>query len=204
MAFIVVEGGEGVGKSTQVELLVEKLRADGREVDQTREPGGTPEGVKLRERLLHDPSGVGPEEELDLMLQDRKIHLEQRIRPALDRGMVVVCDRFSPSTIAYQGVARGMGVRYVESRCLEATAGTEPDVVVVLDLPDEVAESRVSGVRDRFERAGAEFHAAVRNAYRELAGDRGWAIVDAGGSPEDVAARVWAIVEPYLSPRPAT
>jgi dTMP kinase len=198
VVFIVVEGGEGVGKSTQVELLVERLRSLGHVVDQTREPGGTPEGAKLRERLLHDPSGVGPEEELDLMLQDRKIHIEQRIKPALARGTVVVCDRFSPSTIAYQGVARGMGVEYVEARCLEATGGTEPDVVVVLDLPDEVAEARVSGVRDRFERAGADFHAAVRNAYRELGGERGWVIVDAGGTPAEVAVRVWAAVEPHL------
>ena len=196
MAFIVVEGGEGVGKSTQVELLVAKLRAAGRDVDQTREPGGTPEGVKLRERLLHDPSGVGPEEELDLMLQDRKIHIEQRIKPALARGTIVVCDRFSPSTIAYQGVARGMGVEYVEGRCLEVTAGTEPDIVIVLDLPDEDAEARVSAERDRFERAGAAFHAAVRKAYRELAAGRGWVIVDACGSPEQVAARVWAVVQP--------
>jgi dTMP kinase len=199
VAFIVMEGGEGVGKSTQVELLVERLRALGHDVDQTREPGGTPEGVKLRERLLHDPSGVGPEEELDLMLQDRALHIEQRIKPALARGAIVVCDRFSPSTIAYQGVARGMGVEYVEARCLEVAAGTEPEVVVVLDLPDEVAEARVSGARDRFERAGADFHAAVRNAYRDLAGDRGWVIVDASGSPEAVAARVWAVVEPLVA-----
>ena len=200
MAFIVVEGGEGVGKSTQGELLVAKLRAAGDEVDQTREPGGTPEGAKLRERLLHDPRTVGPEEELDLMLEDRKIHLEQRIGPALARGRVVVCDRFSPSTVAYQGVARGMGLEYVEARCREVTAGCEPDVVVVLDLPDEVAEARVSGERDRFERAGADFHSAVRNAYRELAGDRGWVIVDASGSPEEVASRVWAVVRPHLGP----
>ena len=198
MAFIVVEGGEGVGKSTQVGLLVARLRAAGLVVDQTREPGGTQEGVELRQRLLHDPRGVTPEEELDLMLLDRKIHVEQRIRPALARGEVVVCDRFSPSTIAYQGVARGMGVDYVEGRCREAAAGTEPDVVVVLDLADEVAESRVAGFRDRFEREGAEFHAAVRNAYRDLAGRRGWVIVDASGSKQDVAARVWAVVQPRL------
>jgi dTMP kinase len=197
VTFIVMEGGEGVGKSTQVELLVARLRAAGHDVDQTREPGGTPEGAELRQRLLHDRRGVTPQEELDLMLEDRRIHLEQRIGPALDRGMVVVCDRFSPSTIAYQGVARGMGLEYVEARCHEITAGREPDVVVVLDLADEIAESRVAGFRDRFERAGAEFHAAVRIAYRELAGDRGWVILDASGTPAEVAARVWAVVEPH-------
>ncbi len=196
-----MEGGEGVGKSTQAGLLVDRLiERRGRDtVVKTREPGGTPEGVELRQKLLHGPAPTA-DEELQWMLDDRELHVRTRIAPALARGEVVVCDRFSPSTIAYQGVARGMGVEYVEGRCREVTAGTEPDVVVVLDLPDEVAESRVAGFRDRFEREGAEFHAAVRNAYRDLAGARGWVLVDASGSPEEVAARVWAAVEPHLAP----
>jgi dTMP kinase len=111
---------------------------------------------------------------------------------------VVVCDRFSPSTIAYQGVARGMGVDYIERRCLEVTQDVEPDIVVVLDLPDEIAEARVGSTRDRLERAGADFHAAVRQAFRELAPDRGWAVVDASGSAGEVADRVWAVIERLL------
>jgi len=107
-------------------------------------------------------------------------------------------DRFSPSTLAYQGVARGLGLERVEVMCAEVTAGTDPDVVVVLDLPDAVAESRLTDDRDRFERAGAEFHSRVRAAYRELAPARGWVVVDAGGSPAAVADRVWAAVQPYL------
>ena len=198
MTFIVVEGGEGVGKSTQVDLLVARLEAAGRVVDKTREPGGTQRGAELRERLLHDSRGVDPDEELDLMLEDRRIHLEERIAPDLAQGMVVVCDRFTPSTLAYQGVARGLGLDKVETKAREVTGYVEPDVVVVLDLPDDVAEARVTGDRDRFERAGADFHARVRAAYRELAPSRGWVIVDASGSRAEVADRVWAAVAPHL------
>jgi dTMP kinase len=198
VTFIVVEGGEGVGKSTQVDLLVTRLEAAGRVVDKTREPGGTQRGAELRDRLLHDSRGVDPDEELDLMLEDRRIHLEERIGPDLAQGIVVVCDRFTPSTLAYQGVARGLGLDKVETKAREVTGYIEPDVVVVLDLPDDVAEARVTGDRDRFERAGADFHARVRAAYRELAPSRGWVIVDASGSRAEVADRVWAAVAPHL------
>ena len=198
MTFIVVEGGEAVGKSTQVDLLVERLQAAGHVVNKTREPGGTQKGVELRQKLLHDPRGVDPDEELELMLEDRRIHLEERIGPDLEQGIVVVCDRFSPSTLAYQGVARGLGLEKVEEKSRAVTGNVEPDVVVVLDLPDDVAEARLTGDRDRFERAGAEFHARVRAAYRELAPARGWVIVDASGSPQEVADRVWVAVEPYI------
>src|SRR4029079_19026684 len=109
--------------------------------------------------------------------EDRRIHLAERIIPDLERGIVVVCDRFSPSTLAYQGVARGLGLENVEAKIGAVTGNVAPDVVVVLDLPDDVAEARLTGDRDRFERAGADFHARVRAAYRELAPDRGWVIV---------------------------
>jgi dTMP kinase len=197
MTFIVLEGGEGVGKTTQTRLLAETLRARGLIVDQTHEPGGTREGLELRRRLLHGPA-PDHDEELAWILQDRRLHLTQRIEPDLAQGVIVICDRFTPSTIAYQGVGRGMGVDYVERRCLEVTGNVVPDIVVVLDLPDAVAEARVAGSRDRFEREGAAFHAAVRNAYRDLAADRGWVIVDANGPPERVGARVSTVVEPYL------
>ncbi len=195
--FVVIEGGEGVGKSTQVARLVEHLRASGRAVDQTREPGGTAQGIELRERLLHGGS-VDAATELDWLLEDRRVHVEERIGPNLHKGMVVVSDRFTPSTLAYQGVARGMGVETVERRSAAVTGALEPDVVIVLDLPDDVAEARVAAARDRFEREGVVFHARVRAAYRELAAARGWHVVDASGSPDEVAARVWAVVEPLL------
>lgn len=197
MTFIVVEGGEGVGKSTQVARLAERLRAHGHAVDQTREPGGTEAGAALRTKLLHGEA-IDAETELAWLLEDRRLHVEQRIKPELARNIVVVSDRFSPSTLAYQGVARGMGVDEVERRGAAVAGGVEPDVVIVLDLPDDVAEARVAQDRDRFEREGDAFHARVRAAYRELAPARGWVVVDASGTPDEVAERVWAAVAPRL------
>lgn len=192
--FVVVEGGEGVGKSTQVERLASSLRAAGREVVVTYEPGDTKTGAELRAALLHADTALDPHAELLLMLADRAQHVAEVIRPALARGAIVVCDRYEASTLAYQGVARGLGVDEVERLSKWAAAHVEADVVIVLDLPDSVAEARVSPVRDRFERAGAEFHARVRAAYRDLAPTRGWLVVDADGTLDDVAARVLAAV----------
>jgi dTMP kinase len=188
--FIVVEGGEGVGKSTQVPRLAASLRETGREIVVTHEPGDTKLGADLRAVLLHADTLLDARAELLLMVADRAQHLAEVVRPALERGAIVVCDRYEPSTLAYQGVARGLGVEDVERLSEWATAGVDPDVVIVLDLPDEIAEARVSPDRDRFERAGADFHARVRAAYRELAPARGWVLVDADGTPDDVAARV--------------
>ncbi len=196
--FIVVEGGEGVGKSTQVALArgaIACRRSRGRR--DARAGRNTRRARSCGPELLHGDD-IDAETELAWMLEDRRLHVEQRIEPNLARGMVVVSDRFSPSTLAYQGVARGMGVAEVERRCADATGGLEPDVVVVLDLPDDVAEARVAAERDRFEREGADFHARVRAAYRELARDRDWVVVDASGSPDEVAERVWAAVAPRL------
>ena len=192
--FIVIEGGEGVGKSTQVERLAESLRASGREVVVTFEPGDTKVGAELRAALLHADSPLDARSELLLLLADRSQHVAEVIRPALERGAFVVCDRYEPSTLAYQGAARGLGVDEVERLSRWAAAGVEPDAIVVLDLPDAIAEARVSPDRDRFERAGAEFHARVRSAYRDLAGARGWLLVDADGTPEVVAGRVLAAI----------
>ena len=195
---IVLEGGEGVGKSTQSKLLAQMIRGTyGRTVVHTFEPGGTSEGLALRQKLLHGDD-VTPERELAWMLEDRRLHVEQVIRPQLADGVVVVCDRFTPSTLAYQGVARGLGIDDVEQRSALATGGLEPDLVIVLDLPDDVAEARVAGERDRFERAGADFHAAVRQAYRDLAPSRGWRVIDASGDPPDVFDRYWGLVQQLL------
>ncbi len=196
--FVVVEGGEGVGKSTQVQLLASALREAGLDIVVTFEPGDTPAGAQLRAALLHSDSFLDGRAELLLMLADRAQHVAEVIRPALARGAVVVCDRYSPSTLAYQGVARDLGVDEIERLSAWAADGLEPDLVIVLDLPDAVADARVSAVRDRFERAGAEFHARVRAAYRNLAPARGWVLVGAGGTPGEVAERVLGAVAPVL------
>jgi len=191
---IVVEGGEGVGKSTQVERLAMSLRATGREVVVTYEPGDTRTGAQLRAALLQADDALDARTELLLMLADRAQHVAEVLRPAIARGAIVVCDRYKPSTLAYQGIGRGLGVDEVERLSKWVAGGVEADAVIVLDVPDAIAEARVSPVRDRFERAGAAFHARVRAAYRDLALSRGWLLVDAGGTADDVAARVLAAV----------
>lgn len=199
MTFVVVEGGEAVGKSTQVARLAEWLAAGDREVVVTYEPGDTKTGAQIRGILLHADGPLDARAELLLLLADRAEHVAQVIRPALARGAVVVCDRYTPSTLAYQGAARGLGVATVAGMSAWASAGVEPDAVVVLDLPDAVADARVAAERDRFERAGTEFHAQVRAAYRALAAQRSWLLVDASGTPDEVAARVRAALAPVLS-----
>jgi dTMP kinase len=196
--FVVLEGGEGVGKSTQVRALVDRLQQLGHRATETREPGGTELGSTVRAALLHTESDVDPHAELLLLMADRAQHVAEVVRPRVGRGEIVVSDRFTPSSLAYQGVARGFGVEAVERMSAFATGGLEPDVVVVLDLDDAVAEARVARDRDRLEREGDSFHATVRKAYRSLAAERGWTVVDASGSADEVAARVWAAVRPLL------
>jgi dTMP kinase len=197
VTFIVLEGGEGSGKSTQTKKLGEHLRARGCVVRTTFEPGDTSRGKELRDRLLHG-GALTADQELELMLEDRRLHVDEVIRPALARGEVVVCDRYAPSSLAYQGVGRGLGVDAVAAASARATGGLEPDLVLVLDVPDAVAEARLAAYRDRFERAGDGFHEQVRRAYRELAGERGWVVIDGAGPPDEVFARLWAAVEPIL------
>jgi dTMP kinase len=196
--FIVLEGGEGSGKSTQAQLLYERLVAFGRDAVLTYEPGDSPLGEEIRQLLLHHEDAVDERAELLLMLADRAQHVATVVKPALARDAVVVCDRFTPSSLAYQGIGRALGVEAVEWMSTYASVGVSPDLVVVLDLPDQVANARVSGEPDRFERAGNEFHAAVRNAYRNLAPLHEWTLLDASGTREEVAEQIWALVRPIL------
>jgi dTMP kinase len=196
--FLVVEGGEASGKSTQVPLLVGRLRARGHDVVATREPGGTAAGAALREVALQ--RGVVPEAEALVMAADRGQHVAELIRPALAAGRWVVSDRFTPSSLAYQGVGRGLGVDRIAELSRWATGGCEPDLVVVVDVADAVAAARRDGPTDRLEEAGAAFHARVRAAYRELAPARGWAVVDGDAPVEVVAERIWAVVAERLDP----
>jgi dTMP kinase len=196
--FVVLEGGEGTGKSTQAKRLVRRLEELGRPAVLTHEPGDTRVGEEIRALLLHEDWALDARAELLLMLADRAAHITELIRPALAAGKVVVSDRFTPSSLAYQGVGRALGVDVVERLSAFAAGGLTPDLVVILDLPDDLAARRVDADRDRMERAGSGFHASVRAAYRSLATERGWTLVDAQGSRDDVAARLWAVVEPIL------
>lgn len=196
--FVVLEGGDASGKSTQAALLVERLRGLGRDVVLTFEPGATEAGAAIRELLLHSAGSIEPLAETLLLAADRAQEVADIVRPALARGADVVSDRYVPSSLAYQGVGRGLGIEKVEKLNRWATGGLEPDVVVVLDVDDAVAASRRAVPGDRLERAGAEFHAAVRNAYRSLAAERGWALVDGNADVDVVAERVWAVVRERL------
>ena len=192
--FIVLEGGDASGKTTQAGLLAGRLRSRDRDVVETFEPGATQTGAAIRSLLLDGDSPVDPTTEALLLAADRAQEVDDIIRPALARGADVVSDRFVTSSLAYQGVGRGLGVEKVEKLNRWATGDLEPDVIIVLDVRDAVATSRRDGPGDRLERAGAEFHATVREAYRTLGADRGWVVLDGNDDAEVVSERVWEVV----------
>jgi len=198
--FIVLEGLDGTGKTTQVALLAAWLDALGVPHVVVREPGGTPLGEAIRELVLARPDlHVSPESELLLMLAARAALVGSVIRPALDAGKTVIADRFALSTLAYQGYGRGLDVERVRRALDAATGGLEPDLYVVLDLPlDEgLARSRrARGGPDRIEAAGKDFLRTVREAYLALAESEPRAeAVSAAGSPEEVHGRIRALIE---------
>ena len=191
--FVVLEGGDGSGKSTQCARLVEALRDQGIDAIATVEPGGSALGTELR-RLLLDGGSVDARAEALLMAADRAEHVASVIRPALDRGAWVVTDRYVPSSLVYQGVVRELGVDAVAALSAFATDGLEPDLVLVLDVDDATAEARRVPGADRLEREGQQFHAAVRAAYRELAAQNSWVVIDGGGDAGAVTDRLLAAV----------
>ena len=171
--FVTFEGIEGSGKSAHLRLLAAALRTAGRAVVETREPGGTPLGVALRDLLL-TPSDVPPEPLAELLLYcaDRAQHVARVIRPALAAGQIVLCDRFSDSTIAYQGYGRGLDLDTVRALDARARAGLEPDLTFLLDCPTASGLERArhrSGTGDRFEQEALAFHEAVRRGFHDLA-----------------------------------
>ena len=193
--FIVVEGAEGSGKTTQAERLRTFLREAGLRVVGTREPGGTRVGERIRELLLHDREvAVSAATELLLILAARSAFVREVVQPALNRGEWVVSDRFDLSTFAYQGYGRGIDPGRIEPLNRHATAGLAPDLQIVLDLPAEegLARQKLQGKGgDRFESAGTDFHRRVRRGYVELARTTNSAVlIPASGSVERVAARI--------------
>jgi dTMP kinase len=197
--FVVLEGGDGGGKSTQVGAVAGWLRSRGVDVVTTFEPGATALGGEIR-RLLLDGGDVPARAEALLMAADRAAHIAEVVEPALMRGQWVVSDRHTPSSLVYQGVVRGLGVDAIAELSRFATGGVAPDLVVVLDLPDAEADRRRAPEADRFEREGSEFHEEVRRAYRDLAAHEGWAVVDASGSRDEVTAAIVAHLGTLLDP----
>jgi dTMP kinase len=193
---IAFEGVEGSGKSTQVELLRRALEDRGVDVLVTREPGGTPVGERVRALLLDPGVELHPRAEALLFAAARAELVEQVIRPALERGAQVLCDRYLDSSLAYQGGARGLGRNPVEEVNRFATGGLLPDLVVLLDLDPAEGLRRQARHRDRIEAQDLEFHRRVRDAFRELAAAHParFAVIDATAPVPEVAARVQAAV----------
>ena len=198
--FITIEGGEGVGKSTQAHALADRLRTTGATVVETREPGGTPIGDGIRELLLHSGCDMAPVTEVLLYEASRAETVVRVIRPALDRGEIVVCDRFFDSSTAYQAFGRGLDADRVRALNLQATAGIRPDVTVLLalDLPEAMRRATRDGA-DRMEAESTAFHERVIEGFEVIAaGDRARFVrVDASGSPDDVAKRVWEAISAH-------
>ncbi|MFI9489100.1 dTMP kinase [Promicromonospora sp. NPDC052451] len=195
--FISFEGGEGVGKSTQSRLLGDWLAGlTGREVVLTREPGGTALGQELRAAVMHGQD-MGPRAEALIYAADRAHHVDTVVRPALERGGVVITDRYIDSSVAYQSGGRDLPGHEVEHISLWATRGLRPDVTVLLDLePGAAAERRAAaegkGALDRLERAGLEFHTRVRDTFlqRAAADPDHWVVIDAAAPIDDIQAQI--------------
>jgi dTMP kinase len=204
--FITIEGGEGTGKSTQIARLAAWLEPRVGEVIRTREPGGSPGAEAIRALLVNGPPEKwSAQTETLLMFAARRDHIERVIEPALSRGAWVICDRFTDSTRAYQGVAGGADPALIRALEDHVVGPMTPDLTLILDLPTEIGLER-AGARGegegRFEAKGAEFHANLRQAFLAiaLAEAERCAVVDAAGTPDAVTARLTGVVAARLDP----
>jgi len=202
--FITLEGGDGSGKSTQAALLSEWLTGQGRTTVRTREPGGTEVGLEVRELVLHHRGDIAPRAEALLYAADRAHHVATLVRPALERGEIVIQDRYIDSSVAYQGVGRVLDAQEIRSLSLWATEGLLPQLTILLDLDESVARARLDSARTRYDRLEAEaadFHARVRAAYLDLAAaepDR-FLVLDAAQPVDVLASAVRARVAALLA-----
>jgi dTMP kinase len=207
--FLTIEGIDGSGKSSQVKILAERLRKQGREVVETREPGGSPGAEEIRRLLVEgDPERWSPETEILLFTAARHDHVKRVVQPALDRGAVVVCDRYVDSTRAYQG-AGALARRELVDHLHRLAIGLDPDLTLIFDIDPAVAAGRASNRatdldEDRFEKKGHSFQTRLRDEFLRLAAAEParCALIDAGQPPEAVAGQVWAAVAPRLGLMP--
>jgi len=202
--FITFEGGEGAGKTTQARLLAERLREHGIDVVQTREPGGSPGAEEIRAIAVSgDAERWSARTETLLMYASRSDHLERKILPALEEGKWVVCDRFADSSRAYQGAGGGAPESLIEALDKHVVGDNQPNLTVVFDIPVEVGLERAFGrglFETRFETKGLEFHQKLREGFLEVAvrHPERCVVLDATGEVEEVAERLWAVVEERL------
>jgi dTMP kinase len=205
--FITLEGGDGSGKSTQAALLEQWLHTENRTVVRTREPGGTDFGTEVREIVLHSRGHISPRAEALLYAADRAHHISTKVRPALERGDVVIQDRYLDSSVAYQGAGRVLDAGEIRNLSLWAAEGLLPDLTILLDLDENEARTRLDGSRTRFDRLEnekSEFHARVRSAFLDLAtAEPGrFLVLDASQSAESLAAHIRSAVQPLLIREP--
>ena len=194
--FITFEGGDGSGKSTQIQSVREWFESRGREVIVTREPGGTELGTEIRRLVQNGPEDVDARTEALLYAADRAYHVATVIRPALERGAVVLGDRYIDSSLAYQGAARSLGVDEIASLSAWATQGLYPSLTFLLDLPPEVGARRRTDAPDRMERESMDFHERVRHEYLRLADAEPERIVviDAVGTVDEVFSEIRGVL----------
>lgn len=198
--FITLEGADGCGKTTQLNLLKEYLTSRGYEIVVTREPGGKGLGEKLREILLNYDGEVSDRCEAFLYLADRAQNIDTIIKPAINSGKIVLCDRHTDSSVAYQGYGREQNIDNINMLNELAVNGVHPDLTIVFDIDTETSMARVGAEKDRLESAGIEFHKRVRNGYLEIAkkNPQRIKVVDASQTIEDVQRDVIKIVEGVL------
>jgi dTMP kinase len=203
--FITFEGGEGCGKSSQSRLLLKKLEQQNIPVVLTHEPGGTALGDELRKALKKKrSSSISPRAELFLVAASRAQLVAELIRPALVEGKVVICDRFTHSTMVYQGYGRGLDFTAIKMVNNMATMHLDPDLIILLDIPPEQGLARKQSLKDRFELEDLSFHRRVRDGYLKMAEaepDR-WLVIDASLPKEKVAEIIWARVSRFLPSHP--
>ena len=195
--FITFEGGDGCGKTTQIKLLDEYLRGKGYKTLLTREPGAKGLGEKIREILLNYDGEVSPRCESFLFLADRAQNVDCIIRPALAEGTIVICDRHTDSSVAYQGYGRGLNIDRIKKLNALATDSLVPDLTIVLDVDVETSQARVGSVKDRMESAGIEFFERVRNGYLEIAKQEPERVkvVDSKQSIEDIHKQILELIK---------
>lgn len=207
--FVTFEGVEGCGKSTQVKLLARRLKGCRIPLLVTREPGGSKIGNAIRKILLDSRnSGISPLTELLLYAADRAQHVEEVIRPALEDGVWVLCDRFMDATEAYQGIARGQSISFVREMNRVATRGVRPDITFLLDLPVEIGLARArrrniisnTGTQDRFEREELTFHEKVRKGYLRIARreKKRFVVIQANAEEKEVEKSIFQYMEPLI------
>ena len=194
--FITFEGADGCGKTTQLNMVEQFLKEKGYDVVVTREPGALDIGQKIRNILLHHDGIVADSCEMFLFLADRAQHVETLIKPSLEQGKIVLCDRHTDSTIAYQGYARGQNIKLLQELNSIAVNGLKPDLTLLFDVSTEIAQQRVGNEKDRMEATGIEFHKKVRKGYLELQKQNSERIklINANNSIENVFADVKDII----------